>query len=321
MATIGKWYSRRLITPAKIGGVLAGASLDGGPLWIPELKRYVCMWYTGTTVSIRYLGDSADLYTADVVGDSFSYRAGSFYYDGNIYVINSDATHIYVAKVDVSTWASTNVVTIAKTSGYSFSCAIFFDGTATLVCTYMKYSAPYSYLFVDTSGIATPDTRTNLYTGTSAWISAQEVLPCGVDNTYFYFIRDGSRYRVALAGGTPATTTWLMFGRPGYHTKGSTVLFDKTEANSWDLAHVPSSLVVIAESTPRFIFLSGTTIYFMDGTTEKATLAASTTSRFKDNLRDSYARSDAALEGSATGLVCLYGSVMSELASLGKDVI
>jgi hypothetical protein len=323
MATRGKWYLRRFVSAGKIGGMPLGAKMDGGPLWVPELLRYVCVWYTTSAVWVRYLNSAEDLFTSS--GVTVGRKEGSFYYGGYIYILRTVSGNIVLSKVSVSTWAATDVATIQTATDSGDAAGIFFDGTSTIF-----HFTAVLILAISTinttfkkSDISTPSIFTTL--GSFSDIDAHLPGLLGVDGTSLFFAMfEGStvrsRHTVAIAGGTPATTTWLMFGRPGYHTKGSTILFDKTEANSWNLGYVPSSLVVLEETTPLFIFLSGTTICFMEGTTLKYSIASGAV--FKSNTRDSYMRSDGAKETQGIGLV-VYSeySVSVELAPMGRELI
>jgi hypothetical protein len=317
MATIGRWYPRRLVSPAKIAGVPTGATMDGGPLWIPELKRYVCVWYTLNATWIRYLGESSNLFSSS--GMTWTAKAGSFYYGGYIYIVceQSDYPYYgYIKKVSVSTWVATTVATYALTSTTTGKIVnLFFDGTSTIFTVSSFYVSGVGSFLIKKTDITTVS-WVDLYTY-AYWY--QPLAIYGVDSTYLYFLWVDHVYRIAIAGGSPSLTTWKMFGRPGYHTQGGNVLFNKTESLSWDLGRVPSSLVVLEEATPLFIFLSGTTIYFYEGTTLKHSIASGTA--FKSNVRDSCMRSDEAKETQGIGLITYVSGVGVELAPMGRESI
>jgi hypothetical protein len=320
MATIKKWWPRRVVSPALITGVPVGNYfMDGGPLWVPDLLRYVCVWYWGSTVLIRYLGSATNLYS--YTGGSVGGLYGSFYYGGYIYVLRAPGTAVVISKINVSTWVATDVATIYPTVLSARYASIFFDGTSTIFCD-KAYNVPPMQGTLQKSDISTPDSPTVLVSGYSHAMSATPRI-LGVDNTYVYFWADGTYYsqrrRVPIAGGSAADTTWLMFGRPGYHTQGGNVLYNKAESLSWDLGRVPSSLVTIEEATPVFIFQSGGVIYFYEGATLRQTIASSAI--FKDNCRDSYVRSDGSVETLGHGLIEATPLPAEELAPVRMESI
>lgn len=278
MAVVGKWYPRKLAAAVICGLPSGGYELVRQPIFCAADSKFYCVFKNSSSaVKIRELFKTTDL--VNQAGATKVDAEGAFYYNGYIYFLGASAAYTpCIYKANVSTWAVSTVLALDTGDVDWTSASMIFDGS-----DYIYIIEDYPAALIHTRAtkryrISTTAVSTLESTAIGGSPAAHATYALGIAGTDFYYIQDDStRRKVPVAGGASSDTTWVVWDN-GFHTKGSTTMYDADESWSGDLgAYCPthdyrdSRIVVIDGTTPRFITSVASATYYLEGTTLKYT--------------------------------------------------